>query len=138
MTAERETLEVDFLFVGAGPASLAGAYHLHRLIQAHHEAIAAGVVKGEPLGEVSIAVIEKAAELGAHSVSGAILDPIALRELMPDFEGQGAPLASTVTGEDIELTKRLREAGELLGIRVLDHVILGDGKHYSFADAGPW
>jgi DNA repair protein RadC len=42
------------------------------------------------------------------------------------------------SGEDIELTKRLREVGELLGIRVLDHVILGDGKHYSFADAGPW
>ncbi len=42
------------------------------------------------------------------------------------------------SGEDIELTKRLRDAGELLGIRVLDHVILGDGKHYSFADAGPW
>jgi DNA repair protein RadC len=42
------------------------------------------------------------------------------------------------SGEDIELTKRLREVGELLGIRVLDQVILGDGKHYSFADAGPW
>ena len=40
--------------------------------------------------------------------------------------------------EDVELTKRLREAGELLGIRVLDHVILGDGTHYSFVDAGAW
>jgi DNA repair protein RadC len=40
--------------------------------------------------------------------------------------------------EDIELTKRLRDAGELLGIRVLDHVILGDGKYYSFVDAGAW
>jgi DNA repair protein RadC len=39
---------------------------------------------------------------------------------------------------DIDLTKRLREAGEVVGIRVLDHVILGDGKHYSFADAGAW
>lgn len=98
---ERETLEVDFLFVGAGPASLAGAYHLHRLIKAHDDAIATGTATGTPMGEVSIAVIEKAAELGAHSVSGAILDPIALRELMPDFEAQGAPLASPVTGEDI-------------------------------------
>ena len=42
------------------------------------------------------------------------------------------------SAEDIELTKRLRDAGELLGIRVLDHVILGDGKHYSFVDAGAW
>jgi len=71
---ERETLDVDVLFVGAGPASLAGAYHLHRLIKAHDEAIAAGTATGTPLGEVSIAVIEKAAELGAHSISGAILD----------------------------------------------------------------
>ena len=47
--------------------------------------------------------------------------------------GDPAPSA-----EDIELTKRLRDAGELLGIRVLDHVILGDGKHFSFADAGSW
>ena len=42
------------------------------------------------------------------------------------------------SAEDIEMTKRLRDAGELLGIRVLDHVILGDGKHHSFVDAGAW
>jgi DNA repair protein RadC len=42
------------------------------------------------------------------------------------------------SAEDREVTKRLRDAGELLGIRVLDHVILGDGKHYSFVDAGVW
>jgi len=44
----------------------------------------------------------------------------------------------TPSSEDFELTKRLREAGELLGIRVLDHVILGDGRHDSFVDAGAW
>ena len=102
MSAEREVLEVDFLFVGAGPANLAGAYHLHRLIQEH-------IAKGHALGEVSIAVIEKAPELGAQSISGAVLDPVALRELMPDFASQGAPLASPVTGEDIYfLTERRR------------------------------
>jgi len=42
------------------------------------------------------------------------------------------------SAEDVELTKRLRDAGELLGIRVLDHVILGEGKQYSFVDAGAW
>ena len=42
------------------------------------------------------------------------------------------------SSEDREITRRLRDAGELLGIRVLDHVILGDGKHYSFVDAGAW
>jgi DNA repair protein RadC len=47
--------------------------------------------------------------------------------------GDPAPSA-----EDVELTKRLREAGELLGIRVLDHVIVGDDRHYSFVDAGVW
>jgi DNA repair protein RadC len=47
--------------------------------------------------------------------------------------GDPAPSA-----EDAELTKRLRDAGELLGIRVLGHVILGDGTHYSFVDAGAW
>jgi DNA repair protein RadC len=45
---------------------------------------------------------------------------------------------SAPSPEDVELTKRLREAGELLGIRVLDHVILGEGSHYSFVDAGAW
>jgi DNA repair protein RadC len=47
--------------------------------------------------------------------------------------GDPAPSA-----EDIEITKRLREAGELVGIRVIDHVILGEGRHYSFVDAGAW
>jgi DNA repair protein RadC len=47
----------------------------------------------------------------------------------------GDPTPST---EDIELSKRLREAGELVGIRLLDHVILGDGRHHSFVDAGMW
>ena len=88
--AERETLEVDVLFVGAGPATLAAAYHLGNLIAQHGG-----------LGEIQLAVIEKAAELGDHSLSGAVLDPIALRELMPDFEAQGCPLDSPVTGEDV-------------------------------------
>jgi DNA repair protein RadC len=47
--------------------------------------------------------------------------------------GDPAPSA-----EDVELTKRLRDAGEFVGIRVLDHVILGNGRHYSFVDAGSW
>jgi DNA repair protein RadC len=42
------------------------------------------------------------------------------------------------SSEDVQLTRRLRDAGELLGIPVLDHVILGDGRHYSFVDAGAW
>ena len=98
---ERETLEVDVLFVGAGPACLAGAYHLQKKIAAHNGAVAAGRVPGAALDEVAIAVIEKGPEVGAHSISGAVLDPRALAELMPDFRGSGAPLSAAVTGEDI-------------------------------------
>ncbi len=83
---ERETLEFDVLFVGAGPANLSGAYHLARL------------AKQNTL-EIEIAVIEKSATVGAHILSGAVMDPRALKELIPDFVEQGAPLESPVTDD---------------------------------------
>src|SRR4030095_3888332 len=55
------------------------------------------------LGEVSIAVLEKAARVGAHGISGAVLDPRALRELMPGFAERGCPLEAAVTKEDVFL-----------------------------------
>ncbi|HUQ33088.1 MAG TPA: electron transfer flavoprotein-ubiquinone oxidoreductase [Pyrinomonadaceae bacterium] len=104
---ERETLEMDVVFVGAGPANLSGALHLARLVGEHNEAVAGGKRAGEPLGEVEIGVIEKGAYVGAHLLSGAVMDPRALKELMPDFIEQGAPLESPVN-EDyfLYLTKR--------------------------------
>jgi electron-transferring-flavoprotein dehydrogenase len=93
---ERETLEMDVVFVGAGPANLSGALHLARLVREHNEAVAGGKREGKPLGEIEIGVIEKGASVGAHILSGAVMDPRALRELMPDFEEQGAPLESPV------------------------------------------
>ncbi|HKR00957.1 MAG TPA: electron transfer flavoprotein-ubiquinone oxidoreductase [Pyrinomonadaceae bacterium] len=93
---ERETLEMDVVFVGAGPANLSGALHLARLIKEHDEQVAGGKRKGEPLGEIEIGVIEKGAYVGAHILSGAVMDPRALKELMPDFVEQGAPLESPV------------------------------------------
>jgi electron-transferring-flavoprotein dehydrogenase len=93
---ERETLEMDVLFVGAGPANLSGALHLARLVKQHNEAVAKGEREGKSLGEIEIGVIEKGASVGAHILSGAVMDPRALKELIPDFVEQGAPLESTV------------------------------------------
>ncbi|NBO65843.1 MAG: electron transfer flavoprotein-ubiquinone oxidoreductase, partial [Acidobacteria bacterium] len=63
---ERDSLEVDVLFVGAGPASLAGAYHLRHLIERYNAR------HNGQLGEVTIAVIEKGREIGSHVISGAV------------------------------------------------------------------
>jgi electron-transferring-flavoprotein dehydrogenase len=93
---ERETLEMDVVFVGAGPANLSGALHLARLVREHNEAVSSGKREGKPLGEIEIGVIEKGAYVGAHILSGAVMDPRALLELMPDFLEQGAPLESPV------------------------------------------
>ncbi|MDX1997710.1 MAG: electron transfer flavoprotein-ubiquinone oxidoreductase [Thermoanaerobaculia bacterium] len=85
---ERETLEMDVVFVGAGPASLAGAIHLANLIERHNS------TAKEPI-TIEIAVLEKGAEVGAHGFSGAVVDPVALRELLPDT-WQQAPFEAPV------------------------------------------
>ena len=88
---QREQLEADVLIVGAGPAGLACALHLASLIKKHN---ASG---GKPeLSAENIYVLEKGRELGAHQLSGAIMNPKALRELVPDFE-KSAPLDTPVT-----------------------------------------
>ena len=97
---EREVLDFDVQFVGAGPAGLAGAIHLAQLVQRHNEAVARGV-PGDTLGEVTIAVLEKSATVGAHGISGAVMDPRAIRELFPDYREQGCPIASDVTTDEV-------------------------------------
>ncbi len=77
---EREEMPCDVLFVGGGPANLAGAIHLMDLIERHN---ASG--EGAPIEEPMIVVLEKGSEIGAHQLSGAVLDPRALDELLPGW-----------------------------------------------------
>jgi electron-transferring-flavoprotein dehydrogenase len=93
MEIGREVLEADVLIVGAGPAGLSCALHLAHLIEQHNQA-----GRQPELSSENIYVFEKAREIGAHQLSGAIMDPRGLRELVPDFE-KTAPLDSPVTDD---------------------------------------
>ena len=101
MSDQRDVLEVDVLFVGGGPAGLAGALRLTQLIEAHNQRAAAG--SGTALGDVTIAVLEKASEIGAHGISGCVLDPRAIKELLPDYREKGAPIEADVASDDLYL-----------------------------------
>src|SRR3954469_17738244 len=94
---ERETLDVDVLIVGGGPAGMSAALRLSQLQKERG---------GEPL---AVALIEKARETGAHMLSGAVLDPSALRQLVPDFKERGAPLASEVHHDHVYFLTRSRK-----------------------------
>ena len=94
---EREQIEMDVLFVGAGPANLAAALHLKNEITKHNEYVDKGRLPGRKIDDLEIGIIEKGSFVGAHILSGAVMDPIAIRELMPDFLEQGCPVDSVVT-----------------------------------------
>jgi len=84
----RDSMEYDVVIVGAGPAGLATAIRLKQLA-------------AEAGKEVSVVVLEKGSEPGAHILSGAVMDPRAINELMPNWKADGAPLNQPVTGDEI-------------------------------------
>jgi electron-transferring-flavoprotein dehydrogenase len=96
---EREQIEMDVVFVGAGPANLAAALHLKGEIRKHDEMVEKGLRHSDKIGEIEIAIVEKGPFVGAHILSGGVMDPIAIRELMPDFLAQGCPVDTVVTDD---------------------------------------
>jgi electron-transferring-flavoprotein dehydrogenase len=99
--ADAEAVPMDVVFVGGGPAGLAGAIELAKLIKADNEA-------GGALGDIQIGVLEKAGALGEHSLSGAVVNPIAMRALFPDLEDKDFPFRAPVTGERVHFLTKSR------------------------------
>jgi electron-transferring-flavoprotein dehydrogenase len=90
MDIEREKIDFDVLFVGGGPASLAGAIRLMQLAK-------------EKNLTLEVALIEKGSKTGSHSLSGAVLNPVALKELLPDYVEKECPIESIVKGDGFYL-----------------------------------
>ena len=122
MANEREQISFDVLYVGAGPANLAGAI---RLMQAaKHKGL-----------ELEVALIEKGAELGSHGISGAILNPVALGELMPDYLEKGCPIETTIKSDALYYLTRNRA----LALPFIPRYLHNQGYHViSLAKLNQW
>ena len=91
---DEEAIPMDVVFVGGGPAGLAGAIELARLVKKDNES-------GGGIGEVEIGVLEKAGQLGEHSLSGAVVNPSGLKELFPELSMEDFPLRKPVGKEAV-------------------------------------
>ncbi len=114
---ERETLDVDVVIVGAGPAGLAAAYQLAKLVQAHNASGAEKKLEG-----LSIALLEKGKEIGAHGISGAVMDPRGIAELMPDWLERGCPVEAPVAEDSFwYLTEKAKIAAPIMPPPLQNH-----------------
>ncbi|MCZ6598977.1 MAG: electron transfer flavoprotein-ubiquinone oxidoreductase [Planctomycetota bacterium] len=103
---ERETLEVDVLLVGAGPAALACAIHLKRML------------KEQGQDGATLLVLEKAEDVGYHTLSGAVMDPRGMAELFPDWLERGCPVESVVTDDCVDVLWKSGKKTRLSGVFV--------------------
>src|SRR5947208_3269939 len=98
---DAEAVPMDVLFVGGGPAGLAGAIALARLVRADNEA-------GGGFGDVQVGVLGKAGALGAHSLSGAVVNPVPIRALFPELKDKDFPFRAPVSGERVYMLTESR------------------------------
>ncbi|HEX9726949.1 MAG TPA: electron-transfer flavoprotein:ubiquinone oxidoreductase [Gemmatimonadales bacterium] len=96
-----ETIDMDVLFVGGGPAGLAGAIELANLVRRDNES-------GAGIGGVEIGVLEKAASLGEHNLSGAVINPRSLRDLFPDLSDEDFPFRRRVVRDAVYVLNEKR------------------------------
>ncbi|MEM7292527.1 MAG: NAD(P)/FAD-dependent oxidoreductase, partial [Pseudomonadota bacterium] len=99
---ERESMEFDVVIVGAGPSGLSTACRLMQLAAENEQ-------------EISVVVLEKGSEVGAHILSGAVLEPTAMNELFPDWKDLGAPLNTPVTKDNLFLYTGAKSAIKVPG-----------------------